>query len=325
MRRLLLAVAVVGTALLVVLAFRGLHWHAVWHALGRCDLWWVVPAFALFMSTIVVRAVRWRYLFLPESRPPMAAVAKATLLGYLYLSVLPFRTGEGARVLVLNRLAGTSKVEIAGTAVVERIFDLAALLTCFFALSPWLPAGSWARPLAILAGVAGVVVLGAVAALRITGERGLRLLLRPFALLPRVGRESVEAAAASLRQGLAGLHDGTTALLALGFTLVSWILLGAGCAVLLHAFHLDVSPLAGMLVVIAVSLAASIPSLPGGIGIFEAACVTALKAYGVPRADGLAFAFVWHVLNFVPFVVLGPPLALAVGRRARREPSRPAL
>jgi uncharacterized membrane protein YbhN (UPF0104 family) len=75
-----------------------------------------------------------------------------------------------------------------------------------------------------------------------------------------------------------------------------------------------------MLVVIAVSLAASLPSLPGGLGIFEAASVAALEAYGVPKADGLAFGVVWHALNVVPFLVVGPPLAIALARRGRARP-----
>jgi uncharacterized protein (TIRG00374 family) len=317
MRRLLLAVALVGTVALVVLAFRGLDWGAAWRAVKSCDPRWLVPAFLLYSAAIVVRAFRWRYLFLPETRPSPGAIVRATLLGYLYLSVLPVRAGEPARIIILSRLSGTSKVEIAGTAIVERVFDLAALLICFFVLAPWLPAGGWARPLALLAGGAGAVIALAVFILRATGDRGLRFLLRPFGLLPRVGRETAELAAGNLRQGLAGLHDRRTALAALGLTTVSWVLFGTSCAVALRAFHLHISPLAGMLVVIAVSLAASLPSLPGGLGIFEAASVAALDAYGVPKADGLAFGVVWHALNVVPFLLVGPPLAIALARRGR--------
>jgi uncharacterized protein (TIRG00374 family) len=278
-----------------------------------------VPALLLYAFAIGVKAARWRYLFLPETRPAWGAIVKATLLGYLYLAVLPIRAGEPARIIVLNRLSGTSKVEITGTAIVERVFDLAVLLVCFFALEPWLPAGGWARPLAILAGVAGLAIVLVVVLLRVTGERGLRVLLRPFGLLPRVGRESLEHAAVNLRQGLAGLHDPGTAMVALALTAVSWVVFGVSCGVALRAFHLHISVLAGMLVVVAVSLAASLPSLPAGVGIFESACIAALKAYHVAKPEAAAFAVVWHTLNIAPFLLVGAPLAMVLARRRRAQ------
>jgi uncharacterized protein (TIRG00374 family) len=274
----------------------------------------------LLAATVFVKALRWRSLFLPGARPPLGAVVEATLLGYLYLTVLPGRAGELPRIVVLSRRSGIPKLQIAATALVERVFDVVALLILFFAFSPWWPPSGWARPLAWLAGALGIGLLVAVVLLRISGERGLRLVLRPLGWLPRVGRERAEAAALTLRDGLAGLHDLPTAALALGLTIVSWLLLGCSCAVTLRALHLHVSPLAGMLVMIAVCLAASLPSLPAGIGIVEAATVKALETYGVARPQGLALGVIWHALNIVPFLVVGPALALILRRRARTSP-----
>ena len=313
--RLFLAAGILATVALAALALRGVDWSGSWRALRHSEPIWIVPSLLLLAAGMATKAVRWRFLFLPATRPSNGAVLRATFLGYLYLSVMPARTGELPRILVLHRLSGTSKVEIAGTAVVERVFDLAALLTFFFVLAPWAPAGSWVGPLAWLAGALGLVIVAVVVLLQTTGERGLALVLRPVGLLPRVGREKAESAATTLRQGLAGLHDRTTALLALGLTAASWLLFAASCTVAMRAFHLHVSPLAGMLVVIAVSLAASLPSLPAGIGIFEAATIKALGAYGVSRENGLAFALAWHALNVVPFLLFALPFVLALRRR----------
>src|SRR5580765_7320121 len=102
MRRVLLTVAAIGTVALVVVAFRGLDWSKAWDALRHAQLLWLVPAFAVLVAAIAVRAA------------------------------------EPARIIVRSRLSGTSKVEITGTAIVERVFDLLALLFCFFVLEPWL-------------------------------------------------------------------------------------------------------------------------------------------------------------------------------------------
>jgi uncharacterized membrane protein YbhN (UPF0104 family) len=100
-------------------------------------------------------------------------------------------------------------------------------------------------------------------------------------------------------------------------------------------FDLDVPPLAGLLVVIAINLAMILPSSPAAIGVFEAATIVALTAYGISESDALSYALVLHALNFVPYVVVGSLVlhrhAAAVRRRGgvvtlggRRE-ARPGI
>jgi hypothetical protein len=74
----------------------------------------------------------------------------------------------------------------------------------------------------------------------------------------------------------------------------------------LEAFGLGLSPLAGVLVAIAVNLGMILPSSPAAVGVFEAAVLVALDAYGVPKEQALSCALVAHALNVVPFLVAGP-------------------
>jgi hypothetical protein len=79
-------------------------------------------------------------------------------------------------------------------------------------------------------------------------------------------------------------------------------------------FHLGLPPAAGLLVVIATGLAFIVPAAPAAVGVFEAAGLTALSAYGIARSQAFAYVVVLHLLNFVPFIVAGVVvLALGVG------------
>jgi hypothetical protein len=51
--------------------------------------------------------------------------------------------------------------------------------------------------------------------------------------------------------------------------------------------------------------------------VFEAATVVALRAFDVPHAEALSYALVLHLLNLVPFLVIGAVL-LGPGALRRR-------
>jgi uncharacterized membrane protein YbhN (UPF0104 family) len=170
--------------------------------------------------------------------------------------------------------------------------------------------------------LAVVVVAGTVVAtvvLILFGERPLRFVLRPLARLPLISVERTEAAAASLVRGAASLHHPLSALVALVLTAVSWFLLGLSAWVLTLGFDLSVPPLAGVLVIMAIALSMILPSSPAAVGVFEAATLVALKAYGVPKSGALSYALVLHAVNFVPYVVAGAVVlqghALSLRRR----------
>ena len=68
---------------------------------------------------------------------------------------------------------------------------------------------------------------------------------------------------------------------------------------------LGLSPLAGILISIALSLAMILPSSPASIGVFEAAVLVALRPYGVPKADAFSAALMIHALNLFPYLAAG--------------------
>ena len=76
----------------------------------------------------------------------------------------------------------------------------------------------------------------------------------------------------------------------------------------MNAFDLDLPLVAGMLVVVAINLSLVLPSSPAALGVFEAATVVALRAFDVPQAEALSYALVLHLLNFVPFLIIGAAL-----------------
>jgi uncharacterized protein (TIRG00374 family) len=274
-------------------------------AIRESDPLWLVPSLLAFAAGVWIRAVRWRALFAAGRRPPLWPTTASLLVGYFFSSILPLRAGEAARIVALNQRARTSRAEAVGTTVIERVYDLVALLGILFVLLPWLPEVSWLRAAAVVGAVllAGVVV--AVLGLAVWGDRAVHVVVHPLALLPFVSAQRLEVLGHNLALGLAGFRHPLTALWAFALTVVSWFVLGLSAWFVFLAFDLGLSPAAGTFAIVATGFAAVLPAGPAGVGVFEAAVVVALRSYGIDDSTALSAALVLHAVHFVPFVIAG--------------------
>jgi uncharacterized protein (TIRG00374 family) len=289
-------------------ALRDVRFADVWHGLRASNYWWLIPAFAMLAVALVAKALRWRYLFARETRPDTGSVLSAMLIGYFFNSVLPARAGEAARVLALKRLAGTSPAEAGATVVLERAFDILLLLVLLFLAIPWLPRVTWLNAAVALAVAIAVGLALGIAVLAVWGLRPVHFALKPLHRLPFVSRERVEKIAADLGRGLAAVRQPKLLFAAIAWTTLSWLALTASTWFVMRGFHLGLSVVAALLVVVATNLVQIIPSSPAAVGVFEAATLVALRPYDVSDSRALSFALVAHALNFLPYVVVGPLL-----------------
>jgi glycosyltransferase 2 family protein len=296
---------IVVSLLFIYLTFRGTDFGALGAALRRSNYWLLVPALLVLAVAIVLRALRWRLLISSEHRPSTSAVTSALLVGYLFNSILPGRAGEAIRVVFLRQRAGTPKFVALGTVIAERAIDVLTLLVLLFVAAPFVPDTDWLPRVLALGVVFFVVIIGVGTAFAFYGERPARLLLRPLGVLPRMSRDRLELAAANLMRGLSAFRSPTVALPAFALTAASWILIAFASWICMRGFDLRLGFSAAVLVVVAINLAMILPSGPAGIGVFEAAVVTALHPFHVDRAQALSYALVLHGLNVVPFIVAG--------------------
>jgi uncharacterized protein (TIRG00374 family) len=305
-RRLLTnALVVVITAAFCYVALRGIKLGEAWRALQRSDYWWLIPALAAFGLGNVARALRWRSLFPAGRRPPRGTTLNAMMIGYLYNNVLPARAGEAARVLVLTQRSSSPPVEIASTVVLERLFDIVGILVLFFLAQPWLPHVGWFGAAALASIVLAVVIALAAAALAVYGDRPLRFLLRPLRRLRPFSEARLEGAVADVVHGLSGLREWRVALEALLWTLGAWLCSMLCAYLLMIGFHLQLSFAAGVLVMVAVGLSMILPSAPAAVGVYEGATLIALGAFGVHHSVAFPYAVLLHLVNFLPFVLVG--------------------
>ena len=314
-RALIWAVALASTVGFGYLAVRDAHPDEVWEALQQANAWWIAASFAIVPAAVVLRALRWQLLFPRETRPPFGPTLAASLVGLAVNNLLPLRAREAVRVIALNRRARTSPVESAATVALERVLDVFCLLLVLLAALPWLPEVQWVGAAAVVALALAVLLGGAALLFALYGERPFHALDRLLGRLPFGHVEWVEHVGASLGRGLVGLRDPFVALIALVLTIVSWLLFSFSFWLLTLGFGLELPLVSGVLILAAVGFSVILPAAPGALGVFEAATVVALDAYGIPASDALSYAFTLHAVNLVPYLLAG-----AVAVRFTRPP-----
>jgi uncharacterized protein (TIRG00374 family) len=304
-RLLINLVMVVVTVGFTYVALNGIDLRTAWRGLRSSDFWWLIPALAAFAFGNIARALRWRSLFVPGRRPRPLTTLNAMMIGYFYNSILPARAGEAARVLVLVQRSDCPPVEVTGTVVLERLYDVVTVLLIFFVAEPWLPHVSWFATAAVVAVGLALAIAAAATVLAVFGDRPLRVVLRPLRRFAPFTEQRLERTVVELAHGLSGLHKPRVALEALVWTVAAWLFSILSAYLVMLACHVGVPFGAAVLVQVAIGLAMILPSPPAAVGVFEGATLIALAAYGVPHSAALPYALVLHLVNFVPFVAVG--------------------
>jgi phosphatidylinositol alpha-mannosyltransferase len=318
MRRVLVAAGVVLLVGLVVFALLRLNLHRVGHALITASPGWIALALALMAISLLMRSISWHQTLraaMPEIPMPWAPVMRATMIGVMGSAVFPGRVGEATRVLVLSRrLEGRTRRQIpivAGTVFSQTLINLLALailLAVTFSRVPLLHGN--------LAGVGGALLVPlAICVLVVAGPRLLALARRSHRARIAAGAAFVTRLLTLARQGLVVFARPRHGLPAVFFQLLAWALQWLSCYCVLVALGLqsETGLVAAAAILLAVNLSAVLPATPSNVGVFQAACVVVLAAFGVSAGTAVAYGILLQAVEVVTALALGVPALLGEG------------
>jgi phosphatidyl-myo-inositol alpha-mannosyltransferase len=315
---------------LLVFALSRLGLPHVAHVLISASPGWIVAAFALMVLSLFSRALSWRAVLkaaLPDLHLPLAPVVRATMIGVMASAVLPGRIGEPTRVLVLSRrLPGRATTRfpvVAGTVLSQTLINLVALgiLAAVTFTSVPLMHGDASALEAVLA----VPVF--VALFVFGGPVLLRLARRSRSLRIRAVAIAFAGLLRSARRGLVVFSTPRHGVPAICFQLLAWALQWGSCYMVVLALGLDpkATPVTAAAVLLAVNVTAVVPATPSNVGVFQAACLVVLAAYGIGAGPALAYGIILQAIELLTALALGVPALLREGmtwqdiRRGRVE------
>lgn len=296
------------SALAVVLLLQQVSVAQLGTLLGRADpLWMAVIVLVGMGGGLLARAARWQVYFLPERRVPFRPLLSTLAISYMASTFLPFRMGEVVRAAFLAQREALPFPRVVGTILLEKLFDFLALAVLLLVLLAASPPSDVVRLVGAPIATAILAGFGFVVALAVWREPTLRLVrlverLLPFGLGRRVG---LAKAVAQFAAGTDSLRVGRLWPAMLGWTGLAWV--AAFAAVWAGAAALG-QPLgwpALFFWLVLTSTGQAVPSSPGYVGVYHAAAVAALAAYGVETSTALAMAVLTHALSYGGLVVMG--------------------
>jgi uncharacterized protein (TIRG00374 family) len=294
---------------------RNLNWSEVRLAVGRANGYLLGLAVLVVSLSFLLRAVRWGALLAPLCPARLRDLFIATTVGFGAVFIFG-RTGEVVRPVVLPmRDAGIRPSASFVTIMVERIYDLLAVVVLFAANLLWL------KPppnLAIEFGrvrIAGIVLLilmlstvFALTQFRKRSQGAITLITRKLEerrFVPARLRRAIVSVVEQLASALRVLVNARELAVTMGWTALVWLTIAFGNLLVFRAFGLSFG-ITETIFVMGWALVGSLVPTPGGAaGAFHAATAAGLIFLGVTRDKAAAVSIVMHLVDFGPALFFG--------------------
>ncbi len=287
-------------ALAVIL--KGIHWEELGRAMVQANYRWLLPFVVLETLSLWARGMRWRVLL--EEKIGGSRLFWLTNISYYLSNILPLRIGEVARVYLATRGSDVSGMQALSTAVLERMIDVVTVFALLLVVVPLVPE---AGPVV----GAGYLVVTGVLLLMLSGlwvarkRRGFLVVVELVVgrLAPRIRDKTVRGAESFLRS--IDIVNGRRLTMAFLWSLLVWLLATLAAYCMLLAFLPDQPLYVAIFVTAIIAFGIALPSVPAGVGLWEAATVAGLAVFGVGRETALAYGVTMHLAIFVQMTILG--------------------
>jgi glycosyltransferase 2 family protein len=316
-RQLLIGLAIAAGALYYTL--RNISLDDLIASFKEVELIYILPALVIILLTFVVRAYRWRILLRPFKDIPVNDIYAPLMIGFMG-NILPARAGEFLRAYLVGKKQGITFAGAFSTIIVERLFDLACLLTLFawvFVVNvdmfdPQLTF-SGVSVQTMLAGFGkfcGVLVVGLLSFMFLLAYKEEEVkscigwLVKP---LPDNWKEKILMMVGEFALGCKIIKDPVALMKIIILSVGIWFLFVATYYPFYYAFDLQNKSLDSLLLLtVMVCVLITILPTPGFLGSFNAGVLIALhEIMGEAEITAVSFGMVAWAASFIVLIVGG--------------------
>ncbi len=305
-RRIAQIVLILGVTIgCIAYAVQGMAWGEIKASFGRANYISLLPMMLILFSFYAIKAWRWALLVRPIKPLSPQEVTPALMIGFMANNLLPAHLGGFVRVFVLGKQYDLEKTAVLSTVVLERVFDILAILLLLgislpfiSGMPPEIEAGCKVFGIASMFGVLVLLVYMAFTQWFVGATRSI------LSWLPFIPSKLSDGIVRMLESGALGLNSVRSPRLLAGIVVSSvaqWILNAAMIFASMWAFGVDGTYFQAVLVMGVIVFAILLPSTPGYFGVIQACFAAALGK----SADVFGASVYYHMCQYIPVTLVG--------------------
>jgi glycosyltransferase 2 family protein len=306
-KRILLLASGIGISLLALwIALQGTDLRLSLARVAGADIRWLLLLLVLYGGHFWLKAMRWQLILRPVVQVTIRQAWPPMMLGFFANNILPAHLGEFVRMFAGARQFNMSSTQVLASLLLERLLDLAAVLSILGVLL--ITGSQLSSTFSNLGyGILILVITGFLIAIlyALQGRFVARLVsLCLFFLSPGL-RTRVLGHVESGAEGLVAiLKPGLFLKIAL-LSIGQWLLMGLIIQLAFMSIETVVDLGVAFLTLVATVFAVTLPSSPGFFGSIQAAFVVAASSADVPRDVALSASIVFHLATWLFVNVVG--------------------
>lgn len=302
-------------AILILWFFgRNLDWAAVFSSLRKARADYIVAAVLIICLGYVLRAKRWQVLLEPITESSFRELFATTTVGYTAVFLIG-RAGEIVRPMWLpmrdKRVRPSAALVTLG---IERVFDLASIVTFFSVNLLWLRVPAGREYEFAYAEIVAYVLLGGVVAsffclyvYHLISDRVISFVSRKTdrAFIPARIRQIALSILKQLAKSLDILRDWKEIVAISFWTFLLWLAIAVPTWLVILAFDLPLGFSAALFIMGWAAFGSVVPTPGGAAGAFHAVTAGGLIVLNVAQETAAAVSIVMHLVYFAPAVIFG--------------------
>lgn len=291
---------------LLVYCFYDFDFHSVLAALSSLNIRYLIPLIFLEVIIAFVRTLRLKIIIDPVKRIGATHLYPIYCIGMMTNLLMPYLTGQVARLYLISRRAQLRKTFVFTTTVLEVLFDGMALLGIVLLISLFIviPTQFKAWHFVLLGGIVlGILIL--LFMLSRSHGKSHDFLSRFTIHLPPATKKKIDDIKHSFLSGLQFLRSTRHLFVVSTLSLLSWVVQAAMVYLLVLAFRFSISLWGAVIITAVVTIMMTVVLSPWNIGTFQGATVAAMQPFGIIKPEALAFSFLLHIFVYLPPIILG--------------------